>query len=386
MSGYLTYANLLESRSRGFRDDYSANSLQLSNGVTPAGDVVFSEIGRLAGVSHTDWSWSALFADFDNDGAKDIFIGNGYPKAVNDLDYVNAVLAARRRGSPRDGWSLLDKLPTYAETNYVFRNRGDLTFADESKAWGMGGPSFSYGAAYADLDNDGRLDLVVNNIDAPAFIYHNVQRADDDASLARRPPRRRRAQSPRHRRDARAHRGGKTQYLYQSPYRGFMSTVDDRLHFGLGSATRVDSLEILWPDGRQQVLTALGVDRMLVVKQSDARRRTASPPRGLTASPSQRAFTPSSLLPYRQTTSNLADYGAQPLLPYMLSRQGPPLAVADVNGDGLDDVFVGGGNGVPGKLFLQQANGRFAESRAGPALRRRRGIRGLGRGLLRRER
>ncbi|HEX4932465.1 MAG TPA: CRTAC1 family protein, partial [Gemmatimonadaceae bacterium] len=233
VSGYLTYANLLESRSRGFRDDYSANSLQLSNGVTPKGDVVFSEIARLAGVSHTDWSWSALFADFDNDGAKDIFIGNGYPKAVNDLDYVNAVMAARRRGTPRDGWRLLDKLPTYAETNYVFRNRGDLTFADESKAWGMGGASFSYGAAYVDLDNDGRLDLVVNNIDAPAFIYHNAQPADERhhwlaVRLDGDGPNRRGIGA-----ELALTAGGKTQYLYQSPYRGFMSTVDDRLHFGL---------------------------------------------------------------------------------------------------------------------------------------------------------
>lgn len=377
VSGYLTYANLLESRSRGFRDDYSANSLQLSNGVTPEGDVVFSEIGRLAGVSRTDWSWSALFADFDNDGRKDIFVGNGYPKAVNDLDYVNAVMAARRRGTPRDGWRLLDNLPAYAETNYVFRNLGDLTFADESKAWGMGGPSFSYGAAYVDLDNDGKLDLVVNNIDAPAFIYHNVQRPDEAhhwlaVRLDGDAPNRRGIGAT-----LALTAGGKTQYLYQSPYRGFMSTVDDRLHFGLGSATRVDSLEVLWPDGRRELLTGarLGVDRIITVRQTEARRldgaeardpsrfRASVPPS--VQAPSLRAFEPSRLLPYRQQASSLADYGAQPLLPYMLSRHGPPLAVADVDGDGLDDVYIGGGNGVPGKLFLQQGDGRFVESAQG---------------------
>ena len=140
MSGFTTYGSLLESRSRGFRDDYSANSLQLSNGVTKDGDVIFSEIARLAGVSHTDWSWSALFADFDNDGYKDIFISNGYPKAVNDLDYQTAMFAARRRGSAnasrRAGLEILKWLPGYDESNYVFRNAGDLTFTDKTKEWG----------------------------------------------------------------------------------------------------------------------------------------------------------------------------------------------------------------------------------------------------------
>src|SRR5688500_17310671 len=177
-AGFMTPSRLTESRSLGFRDDYSVNSLQLSNGVTTDGDVVFSEIGRLAGVAHTDWSWSALFADFDNDGNKDIFIGNGYPKAVNDLDYQTAMFAGRRGGtgtaSRRARWEILTRLPAYHEPNYVFRNSGDLTFADKARACGMDQPSFSYGAAYAALNNDGRLDLVGNNIDAPAFIYENV--------------------------------------------------------------------------------------------------------------------------------------------------------------------------------------------------------------------
>ena len=145
MGGFKSYGSLLDARRRGFRDDYTANSLQLNNGVTKDGDVVFSEIGRLAGVSHTDWSWSALFADFDNDGYKDIFISNGYPKAVNDLDYQTAAFAITRRNteaSRRARLDLLKSLPDYAESNYVFRNSGDLTFADKSKEWGLGGKSF----------------------------------------------------------------------------------------------------------------------------------------------------------------------------------------------------------------------------------------------------
>ncbi len=181
-SGFMTYSGQLDSRSRGFLDDYSENTLQLNNGVGPGGDVTFSEIGRMAGVAHTDWSWSALFADFDNDGLKDIFIGNGYPKAVNDLDYMSATNAARRPGANasarKSGVEILRTLPSYDVSNYVFRNRGDLTFADQTRAWGLERPSLSFGAAYADLDNDGRLDLVVNNIDAEAFVYRNAQKQD----------------------------------------------------------------------------------------------------------------------------------------------------------------------------------------------------------------
>src|SRR3989441_3536571 len=137
-----------------------------------------SEIGRLAGIAYTDWSWSALFADFDNDGYKDILIANGYPKAVNDLDYQTAVFRARRAGDDRRALRLLKELPGYDFSNYLFRNKGDLTFTDMTKQWGMDRRGFSYGAAYADLNNDGKLDLVINHIDAPASIYANVQPDD----------------------------------------------------------------------------------------------------------------------------------------------------------------------------------------------------------------
>ena len=237
--GFATPSSVNELRSRGVRDDYSANTLQLSNGVTKDGDVVFSEIARLAGISHTDWSWSALFADFDNDGLKDIFIGNGYPKAVNDLDYMTTTTTAMRPGlrnaSNRKALDNLQRLPTYETPNYVFRNAGDLTFADKSAAWGLSQVGFSYGAAYADLNNDGRLDLVVNNMDAPAFIYENVQRADEAhhwlaVRLDGLAPNRRAVGAT-----LVLTAGGQKQHLYQSPSRGFMSSVDDRLHFGLGT-------------------------------------------------------------------------------------------------------------------------------------------------------
>src|SRR5216110_1692179 len=180
MSGFATYDGQVELRSRGFRNDYDLNTLQLNEGLTAHGDIVFSEIARLAGVSSTDWSWSPLFADFDNDGYKDIFVTNGYPKAVNDLDYQTAVFRARRAGDNQRALRLLKELPSYNVSNYLFRNNGDLTFTDKTKEYGMDHPSFSYGAAYADLNNDGKLDLVVNNIDSPAFVYENVGPSPSD--------------------------------------------------------------------------------------------------------------------------------------------------------------------------------------------------------------
>jgi hypothetical protein len=371
MSGATTLSGLLEARRRGFLDDYTANALQLNNGRTKEVDVIFSDIAHLAGVAATDWSWSPLFADFDNDGYKDILITNGYPKAVNDRDYVMPPTAGGRAagtsGSRRAPLEMLNRLYAYHVSNYVFRNAGDLTFTNETQAWGIDAPSFSYGAAYVDLDNDGRLDLVVNNMNAPAFIYQNIQPKDDahhylSVRLAGTAPNTRAVGSR-----LIVTVGGQKQYIYQSPYRGYMSTVDDRAHFGLGRARRVDSLEIEWPDGRYQLLTNLNVDRLVIVKQSDAKSQqraevpaTKSPTRG-------HWFQRLDLrgLKYKQPSPMQIDFSVQPLLPYLPSSRGPALAIADANGDGLDDVFIGGGGGVSGKLFVQHKGGGFVESTVG---------------------
>jgi hypothetical protein len=366
MSGFITRDRLLESRSRGFRDDYTVNSLQLSNGVAKNGDVIFSDIANLAGVARTDWSWSALFADFDNDGYKDIFISNGFPKAVTDLDYWTAQRAeAHRTGNSGKGrrpdLELLRRLPAYDASNYVFRNAGDLTFTDETKASQVERPSFSYGAAYADLDNDGRLDLVVNNIDAPAFIYENVTPNDDGHHYLRIALQ---GEAPNPQGIGAKlilTAGGQKQYLYHSPYRGYMSTMDGREHFGLGHAKRVDSLEVIWPDGRYQLLTGLNVDSVLVVKQRDATSEKRDPDHAR-REPLFQPLDSRRGLAYKQPPGTLVDYNAQPLLPYRLSSHGPPLAVGDVDGDGVDDVFIGGGAGIPGRLFMQRKDGGFVES------------------------
>jgi hypothetical protein len=369
MSGLTTYSGLMRLRSSGFRDDYTANALQLSNGVTNGGDVIFSDIAHLAGVAATDWSWSALFADFDNDGRKDIFISNGYPKAVNDLDYMTFAAAAQQKGRTSRARSLLKDLPSYEVSNYVFRNNGDLTFSDETKRWGMDQPSYSYGAAYADLNDDGRLDLVVNNVNAGAFIYENVAPDDDahhylEVRLVGESPRELTAGIGAH---LTLTAGGKKQYVYYTPYRGYMSTMGDRAHFGLGRARRVDSLEVEWPDGRHQLLTDLDADRRLIVKQADGVKPESDDGFVAAAASRSRWFQPlvARGLEYKHPAVTQMDYGVQPLLPYAISSHGPPLAVSDVNGDGLDDVFIGGGSGVSAKLLIQHRNGSFVASSDG---------------------
>lgn len=364
MSGFVSYEDVLRLRQAGRRLDYDANALQHNVGPTPDSGIAFSEIGRLAGVAYTDWSWSALLADFDDDGWKDVFITSGYPKAVNNLDYQTAAYAAMRAGHPRDVLALVHELPGYRVPSRVFRNDHDLAFTDRTTAWGLDHPGFSYGAAYADLNGDGKLDLVVNNIDAPASIYQNVAPADSAHH----------ALTVRLRGDAPNTGGigatliltarGAKQYLYHSPYRGFMSTVDADEHFGLGGAARADSLEVFWPDGRYQLLTGVAADRAIVVRQADAReRRSVAPP-----TRAERPFTPLDARhrpAYRDVPALLSDLTVQPSLPYSVSSHGPPLAVADVNGDGLEDVFVGGGAGQPGALFLQRADGSFQLSNDG---------------------
>lgn len=360
MSGYNTYMSMQEVRRRGFRVDYDQNSLQLSNGMNAQGDVMFSDIAWQAGIAATDWSWSALFADVDNDGLKDIFITNGYPKAPNDLDYQVAAMDARRVERYAIALDALRNLHSYRVSNYLFRNTGDLRFSDDTRASGLEQAGFSYGAAYADLNNDGRLDLVVNNVDAPASIYEGVKVDSThylQITLDGESPNRRGIGAT-----LLVTTGARRQYFYHSPYRGYLSTMDDREHVGLGRAATADTLQVIWPDGRSQVLTNVPADRMITLKVADAAVATTQVPSPQSPVP---IFQPTQLISYAQPYRTSIDYEVQTLLPYEPSRQGPPLAVADVDRDGREDVFIGGGGGVPGKLFLQRGNGRFVEAREG---------------------
>ncbi|HJS42980.1 MAG TPA: VCBS repeat-containing protein [Gemmatimonadales bacterium] len=369
MSGAVTAGDQAERRQRGYHDAYTQNTLQLSNGLTSSGDLVFSDIARMAGVAYTHWSWAAVFGDCDDDGYKDLFVTNGYPKAVTDFDYQTRMFRLHQTEQNLDTISpqrlkIIKELPTFSVSNYMFRNNRDLTFTNTTREWGLDQPGFSYGAALADLNNDGKLDLVVNNIDAPASVYQNVGPAGVpghylDIVL--------RGEAPNTQGIGAVLTlvaGGERQYLYHTPYHGYLSSMAEREHFGLGATTQVDSLIIVWPDGRSQTLTDLAVDRLVTVNQSDAKLENRG--RATDVAPAERPLfqrmAPNRAPRYKQAVLGYTDFAIQPLLPNQVSRQGPPLAVGDANGDGLDDLFVGGVPGTPGKLFVQHPDGRLTES------------------------
>ncbi len=353
----------------GYHPQYARNALQLNRGKGK-----FSEIGYLAGASATDWSWSALFADLDNDGKKDLFITNGIYRRPNDMDYISyvgneAVQASLAQGVNEKNISLLRKMPQVPLANYAYRNNGDLTFTNMAEPWGLAQPGFSNGAVYVDLNNSGALDLVVNNINAPASIYRNSARGTNANSYLTVALRGSGANTAGIGAKVIVKDKGATQLLEQQPTRGFLSSVEPRLHFGLGKSTQIDSLIVIWPDRRFQVLTDLPVNRTLVVSHTDASGKYAY--QGRSPSGARPTSTRSGLFSdvttrlgagFQHRENTFFDYNRESLMPHLLSTEGPALAVADVNGDSLDDIYVGGAKWQAGNLFVQQRDGTFRAS------------------------
>ncbi|SEI43245.1 Repeat domain-containing protein [Dyadobacter sp. SG02] len=352
---YDKYQQLLRA---GFHDQSMRNMLQLNNGVNQNGVPVFSEIGQLAGVSNTDWSWSALMADFDNDGWKDIFISNGYARDYTNMEFLKysadkQVQQNQGSNAPKQ-MEVIKQMPPINEPDYIFQNQKNLTFTKKIKEWGFEKNNQSNGAIYADLDNDGDLDLVTNNVSQKAFIYRNnaEEMLTGNASL------RVRLLSPKY-----AHLAGAKVTLYGDsltqtqnfiPVRGFQSAQWDALHFGLGGNSRIDSLAVTWADGNRQVMKGVS-GKEVTFRYADARKAADSPPAAASL------WEPAALIDFTHAEDARNDFRIQTLLPTMLTYQGPHLAQKDINGDGTDDFYIAGARGQSGALFLS-SNGTYRKS------------------------
>ncbi|MEX0660594.1 MAG: VCBS repeat-containing protein [Balneolaceae bacterium] len=363
-TGYDRFMSELEA---GYSPQVNRNVLQLNTGKGPGGKPVFSEIGLLAGVERTDWSWSALFADLDNDGMKDLIITNGIPRNPADNDFSKYKMNLLRnsgfnRQTMEDLFEKMQGLEGSYEPNYLFRNNGDLTFSDVSDDWGFNQPSNSTGAVYVDLDNDGRLDLVINNTNEEAFIYRNTAdiTAGNYLSIRLNGPGRNKQAIGSH---VTVHAGDEIFYQQHSVSRGYLSAMATPIHFGLGEKTKVDSLVVIWPDDVKQTIENPAVNQILDVsyQQEGNQKIDWQNTNGSQTNNTQIFYdvTSERKIDFKHREQDFIDFRFQPLLPHKFSKLGPGLAVGDVNGDGLDDFFVGGAFEQSGQIFIQNADETF---------------------------
>lgn len=346
----------------GYHHQFIRNMLHMNNG-----DGTYTEVGRLAGVEATDWSWGALFFDMDNDGLKDLFVANGIYQDITDLDYLNfaddndtKVNAINQSGVNYK--SLIDPIPVTPIPNYAYKNSGNLNFSNQAQKWGLGEPVHSNGSAYGDLDNDGDLDLVVNNVNAIANIFEN--RSTEQL-----------ANNHYLKLDLKGKgqntfaigtkvlvtNGDQQFYIEQVPIRGFQSTVDARPNIGLGNLEKVALIEVTWPDGKVTSLKDIPTNQTLTLRWEDATENA-----GNKEEKSDIIFTPieaNRVLAHTHKESTYIDFDRDRLTYHMVSNEGPRLASADINGDGLEDLYVGGAKGIAGSVYVQLANGTYRETK-----------------------
>jgi enediyne biosynthesis protein E4 len=367
----------MEQKIPNYQPQFTRNMLQLNNGNRTSDSIelpFFSEIGQLSGISETDWSWSVLMADFDNDGWKDIQITNGIAKDLTNNDFLFFRTAqgeeGKQNGSTNSAASLRKDLDAYGSikiNNYFYHNNGNLTFSNTTQQCGMDVPSVSHGAIYADLDNDGDLDMVMNNMNQESFIWRNelrktandsthnylsVQLIGTDQNKSGIGVK------------ATLYAGGKVQMLEQNTIRGYLSSIDNRLHFGIGNTNEIDSLKITWPDGKLQILKKIKTNQLITINYKNATENHLDK-----ISPIPLFFTDvtnNNNLLFKHDEISYFDFGNQRLLPQKFSQLGPPLITGDVNGDGLTDVFIGGGSYQSGTLFVQNNIGTFSSKKLVP--------------------
>lgn len=349
-----------------YQYQYTRNTLQINQGPRVGqndsiGDPIFSEAAFFSGVAQTDWSWGPMLTDFDNDGYRDLVVTNGYPRDVTDHDFIVFRQQAYSVASTKQ---VLGQIPIVKIPNYAFKNTNGLQFEDVTKSWGLDIPSFSNGAAYADLDNDGTMDMIINNIDDEAFVYKNTAREKDKNS--------------HHYLHIQFHGGsqnlngigakaniyydhGKQQVYENIPYRGYLSTIQNIAHFGLGKATQLDSVVIRWDNGKKQVLPNVKTDQTLKVNIADAKENYNDNHPVINKSSLFKEITASAGITYKHQDKDYVDFNVQKLIPHKLSEYTPAVAVGDIDGNGFDDMVVGGTTQYPAQVLLQQANGKFIQ-------------------------
>ncbi len=335
----------------GYEPQFSRNTLQLNQG-----NDSFSEISFLSGISSTDWSWCPLLADYDNDGDKDLFITNGFVRDIGNMDFVAYQTSI---GTMESKFEKIKSLEGLKLRNYFFENNGNLTFADHSEIWGIDRKGFSYGAAYADIDNDGDLDLVVNNMNEEAHLYRNNCNAVHSRNYIRIKFRGSKKNRDGIGASVTVYERSRKQFYEHFLNRGYESSVDGILHVGLDTTTIVDSLKVTWPDGKNQIIRDVKANQLLQVDYQEAKEtdQFCKPEQ-----PKLFKLIDHTGIDYVHEENEFVDFKIQPLLPHMHSRNGPGISVSDVNGDGLDDFFIGGTDHQTGVMFTQQSNGKFKRS------------------------
>lgn len=372
-NSYQGYMNLLR---YGYNLQYVRNTLQFNQGfistskTDTANHPVFSEIAFMSGISETDWSWCPTVSDFDNDGLKDIIITNGYPRDVTDNDFVSYRAEVDNFAS----WdNLLSHIPQIKIPNYAFKNNGKLEFMDVTTDWGLDQPTFSNGAVSVDLDNDGDLDYVVNNINDPASLYENTinERKKKPNFL-----------QASFKGDIKNKDGygakmilfyneNKTQLYEHTPFRGYLSSVDPIAHFGLGPITAVDSLKVIWTNGNQQVLKNVAVNQRIVLDYKNSSPSTSDAFDFIYFKGHQlfKDVSDSLGINYVHDEADYVDFNVQKLLPHKMSEYGPGLSIADLDGNGMDDIIVSGSYPYTTKIFFQQKDGQFKKDSILPEIK-----------------
>ncbi len=336
-----------------YENQFTRNCLQINNG-----NGTFSDVSQMLGMDGTDWSWSALFADYNNDGHKDVTITNGFPRDITDHDFSD--FRSGVQSMVYTDSQLLSFIPIVKIQNYIFQNKGDLQFQDVSMDWGFESNSFSNGAAFADLDNDGDLDYVVNNINDPAFLYKNNSDRlfpENNYLIVD-------LKGSKNNRNAFGAKitlsyGDTKKYYEYSPFRGYLSSVQSFAHFGLDSIQTIDQVEVNWLDGSSTILKNIDVNQTLKIDYLE-NQKEASNPINAAAKIFEKVetdFTSS----YAHQEKTFQDFRIQALLPHTHSQEGPGIAVGDINGDQLEDIFIGNGAGHPGTFYVQTTNGDFEQ-------------------------